>query len=115
MDINFPNEGKYQGDLIKKQNDSHYFINMSLNGSGVYVYSFLVSDAGGNTIQSDNFSFFVPDNWDVNMDGDVNLLDLIKIAIEYGLRGEKGWIRSDVDNNGIIDLLDFLVVGNHFD
>jgi hypothetical protein len=28
--------------------------------------------------------------------------------------GDLGWIREDVDNNGIVDLIDLVLVSNHY-
>ena len=55
----------------------------------------------------------IPD-WDVNIDHSCNLLDLINIVFYYGMVGIPGWIRQDVDNNGIVQLLDLISVVNHY-
>ena len=51
--------------------------------------------------------------WDVNMDGTVNVLDIILITQNYSETGTPGWIREDVNNDGVINVLDAILVGQH--
>ena len=53
-------------------------------------------------------------DYDVIMDGDVDLLDLVAVAIHYKETGTNGWIREDVDNEGEVNVLDLLLVGNYY-
>jgi hypothetical protein len=53
-------------------------------------------------------------NYDVVMDGDVDLLDLVAVAMHYQENGPEGWIREDVDNEGEVNILDLLLVGNYY-
>ncbi len=55
----------------------------------------------------------LPD-WDVNADGTVNLLDLVRVGLRYGETGAPGWIPEDVDRSGAIDILDLAMIGDHF-
>lgn len=93
---------------------SNFFRMITLNGSGRYSYYFWAIDFTGNLIKSDNLSLIVTENWDINMDGSISLIDLTLIANDYGRSGDLGWIRSDVDNSGVVDLFDLLMVANHF-
>jgi len=52
--------------------------------------------------------------WDVNMDGTVNVLDIILINQHLGETWSPGWIREDVNNDGVINVLDTILVGQHF-
>jgi hypothetical protein len=48
---------------------------------------------------------------DVNMDGSVNILDMILIGQHIGESGTPGWIREDVNPDGVINVLDSIIVG----
>ena len=54
-------------------------------------------------------------SWDVNCDGLVNVLDLIKIANALGSKlGEAPWNpNADAKEDGIVNVLDLIVVANH--
>jgi hypothetical protein len=52
--------------------------------------------------------------WDVNMDGSVNVLDLILIAEDFGQPGTPGWIREDVNSDGVVNIEDLIIVGQHW-
>jgi len=52
--------------------------------------------------------------WDVNMDGSVNVLDLILIAEYFGQPGTPGWIREDVNSDGVVNIEDLIIVGQHW-
>ena len=56
----------------------------------------------------------MPANWDINMDGSCNVLDLVLVSNVYGNSGSSGWIRSDVDNNGQVAVLDLVLVSNMY-
>jgi hypothetical protein len=53
-------------------------------------------------------------NWDVNSDGQCNILDQVTISVHYGEANSQGWIREDVDNNGVINVLDLIMASNHY-
>jgi hypothetical protein len=47
------------------------------------------------------------------MDGSVNVLDLILIAEDFGQTGTPGWIREDVNGDGVVNIEDLIIVGQH--
>jgi len=51
---------------------------------------------------------------DVNMDGSVNVLDMILISNDFGQTGTHGWIREDVNNDGFVNVLDLITTAQHF-
>ena len=53
-------------------------------------------------------------NWDVNMDGDVNVLDMTLVGQHWGETGANHWIREDVNSDGTVDVLDMIVIGQHW-
>jgi hypothetical protein len=52
--------------------------------------------------------------WDINMNGCINVLDLIMVGQHFGETGEHGWIREDVNHDGVISVLDVIIIGQHF-
>jgi len=54
--------------------------------------------------------------WDVDINGIVNILDILQIAVAFGTQpGDPKWNpKADVDPNGIINILDVLQVAVHF-
>ena len=58
--------------------------------------------------------FHTTPNYDVIMDGVIDLLDLVAVATHYQEDGPDGWIREDVDNNGEIKILDITLVSNYY-
>ena len=53
-------------------------------------------------------------DWDVNMDGSVNVLDMTAVGQHWGETGAPHWIREDVNRDGEINVLDMIVVGQHW-
>jgi hypothetical protein len=52
--------------------------------------------------------------WDVNMDGAINVLDMVLITQNFGQAGTAGWMRQDINNDGVINILDLITVGQHW-
>jgi hypothetical protein len=53
-------------------------------------------------------------DWDINMDGRTNVLDLVVIGQRWGETGPPGWIRADVNDDGVLNVLDIILVGQHW-
>jgi len=51
---------------------------------------------------------------DVNMDGKINILDLINIIQHWMATGPPGWIREDTNMDGSINLLDMILLAQHW-
>ena len=49
--------------------------------------------------------------WDINEDGEVNILDLVIISKHLG-ESQPANPRADVDSNGIVNILDIVIVAN---
>ena len=56
----------------------------------------------------------VASSWDLNLDGVVNNADMAVISAAYGQTGPASWIREDVKGDGVIDVLDLIMEGQHF-
>ncbi len=50
--------------------------------------------------------------WDINRDGEVNILDLVLVAENFGKEGVD--IQGDVNEDGVVDISDLVIVGKHF-
>lgn len=94
--------------------DGLFYLNMSGFTHGSYSYYVFVADECGNQIGSTEDSFIIPPNWDVSMDGTVSVFDLLLISNQFDETGSSGWIREDVDNNGIVQLADIITVSNYY-
>ena len=81
---------------------------------GNYSYYIWAKDSNNNANTSSSVAFSMPPNWDINIDGDCNILDLVSVSNYYGQSGSNGWIRQDADNNGLIQVLDLVNLSNHY-
>ena len=91
-----------------------YFSNWSFHLSGTYDYVIQASDSNNNTGFSEHNIFWLPSDWDINCDGQCNILDLVMVSNHYGATGSDGWIREDMDNNGVINVLDIGLISNYY-
>ena len=64
------------------------------------TFTITVTGAGANTL-------------DVNSDGQVNILDLVLVAVFYGTRGDG--LPADVNADGVVNVLDFAAVAEGVD
>ncbi len=101
---------------MSSSGSDNYYLNSSTVFSEIGNYSYLIwaADDDSNDQSSSSFIFSMPPNYDVNMDGVQNVLDLVSVSNNYDLTGSPGWIRQDVDNNGIVQVLDFVIISNHY-
>ena len=53
-----------------------------------------------------------PTPWDVNGDGQVNILDLVLVSSEFNQSGES--LKGDVNGDGTVNILDLVAVSLHF-
>jgi len=92
-----------------------YYYNTStiFTNSGDYSYYIWADDTMGNSSTSNDYSFSMPPNWDIDMNGLCNVLDLVFVINHDDESGSSGWIREDFDNNGIINMVDFVQVTQH--
>jgi hypothetical protein len=66
-------------------------------------------DGVGNRV-----SMVVYPAWDVNMDTDISMWDVIQVGNHWLETGDPGWIREDVNDDGVIDMWDVIMIGNHW-
>ncbi len=93
--------------------DFYYNTTLLLLGYGNYSYSISVYDNLGDSDTSSVILFSKPPNWDVNNDGRCSVMDLVQISNKYWLTGLNGWVSEDIDNNGIINVLDLSIASIH--
>ena len=78
----------------------------------------IVGDAGGApvAVEVTNGSVTVSTGLigDVNGDGHVNVLDLVRVGQHWGETGTPGWIPEDVKVDGVINVLDMVLIGQHW-
>ena len=108
--------GSYNNLSMSSSSSDNYYLNSSTAFSGYGNYSYLIwaIDNDLNDESSSNSIFSMPPNYDVNMDGVQNVLDLVSVSNFYFDTGAPGWIRQDVDNNGKVEVLDFVIISNNY-
>ncbi len=109
-----PNASVLNLSMTNKVGTSTYYYRTTLSVYGNYSYRVWARDATGNKQTSGSSLLSMPPNWDVNNDGNQNLLDLVAVSNLYGQNGSLGWTREDVDNNGVIQVFDLVLVSNHY-
>jgi|GEM_PF-2019750 len=78
----------------------------------------IVGDINGNPVSvivSDGSVTVTPyPDWDVNCDGHVNVLDMIRVGQHWGETGTPHWVREDVNRDGSVNVLDMILIGQHW-
>jgi len=110
INITMPN-GSYINESMQYCHGIYYF-NTSFDIEGNYSFYIYAIDANGNGNKSNVMNFTVCPIWDINMDGRINVLDLIIVAMHFGSHeGEAGYDESvDLNNDGDINILDLIIV-----
>ena len=57
---------------------------------------------------------FTGPKWDVNMDGNINILDLIIVTNHFGKPITENNQQADVNGDGVINILDLVAIANNF-
>ena len=115
-----PNGGDWEDWIlyeIKTTHEQYSLMFYAPNGTGHYeLYSIAISN---NNIEEDiptvaDTNFSVYPIWDVNMDGQINILDVICIAKYWGENTNGYRIPEDANNDGIVNILDLILLGQHW-
>ena len=114
INITIPN-GSYINESMKHFDGTYYF-NDSFSIEGAYSFYIYAIDSNGNGNRSDTMQFSVFPCWDINMDGRVNILDLITVAMHFNaMEGSEEYAKEvDLNNDGIINVLDLIIVAMHW-
>lgn len=88
-------------------------------GSSVFdlYYTNLVNSLGQPiSHEMSNGYFFNSSPYDLNKDGDVDIVDVVIVASAFGKEeGDPGWDpRADVNGDGLVDIFDLVLIGTHF-
>ncbi len=51
---------------------------------------------------------------DINGDGGVDVLDMIRLGQQWNQTGAPGWIAEDINTDGIVNILDMIIVGQNW-
>ncbi len=87
----------------------------STTQSGAFSVTFQASDGLASVQETITITVNkVYEDWDVNMDGKVNVLDLTAVRQHWGQTGAPGWIREDVNKDGAVNVLDMTLIGQHW-
>jgi len=88
-----------------------YYVNTTFTIEGCYAYHVWADDIYDNYVESSSQQFELPPNEDVDMNGQVHFMDLVKVVLMYGDLGpHDGWVREDVDNNGQVHFMDLVAI-----
>ena len=79
---------------------------------GDTIATYTATDATGASV-SLTFTITVEVNLDVNADGKVDVLDLVWVAVSYGMRGDA--LLADVNADGVINIQDLVAVAEAID
>jgi len=90
------------------------------NGDGTYTATYTAGDKAGkvkitSSVAGVEGSFELTLSlppWDVNGDGEVDIVDLVTVGLHFGESGEN--VTGDVNNDGTVDIIDLVLVGIHF-
>ena len=58
--------------------------------------------------------FSTAGEWDINLDGIVNYLEISFVTGNYGRTGSRGWISSDINDDGRINYLEISIIVSHY-
>jgi hypothetical protein len=77
----------------------------------------IVGSPAGQPVPLASFSIIqiqVASLWDLNFDGKVDINDVKIVGGVFGQTGVAGWIPADINKDGIVNVLDLIVVGQNF-
>ena len=91
-----------------------YYYNTTYADVGSYSYRIWANDTSDNVNISSTNSFEIPPNYDIYVDGKIDIMDIQLVAGVFGNSYAAGSIREDVDNSGLIDIMDIQIVAYYF-
>jgi hypothetical protein len=85
------------------------------NQAGSHVLRFEVSDGLDSDYEDVTINVIqYGENWDLNVDGNANVLDIVRVGQHWNENGLTAWIKEDTNEDGVINVLDMIVVGQHW-
>ena len=83
--------------------------------AGVYSVRFEVSDSQLTDYEDVSITIIqLYEDWDVNGDSNVNILDMIQVGQHWSENGLTGWIIEDVNEDGTIGILDMIIISQYW-
>jgi hypothetical protein len=113
LNLTFPDAHAENISMI--QSGDVFFYNVTLSDVGSYSYFIWANDTSDNQDVSSVDGFEMPPNWDINVDHQCSIVDLVFVAGHFDESGVIGWIREDVNNDGQVSIVDLVLVSGHFD
>jgi hypothetical protein len=113
LNLTYPDTHSENHTMIK--NGDTYYYNNTLTDHGEYSYKIWANDTNNNINTTTPETFEIPPNWDINIDHQCSIVDLIWIAGHFDETGDNGWIREDLNNDGQVSIVDLVLVSGHFD
>jgi len=102
-------------DGVTVSTSSSYVWNTDSSSAGIHIIEVNVSDGTESTsIQHSITINDVHPRWDVNEDGEVNILDITIIGQHYGNTVSAPYPRWDVNEDGMINIQDLTITSYHF-
>ncbi|MCX6671746.1 MAG: hypothetical protein NTX92_07490 [Euryarchaeota archaeon] len=100
--------------MNRKINTNIYYYNTTFSTYGNFSFYIWANDTNNNQVYSNISGFLIPPNWDINNDRICSMEDLLLASDQYGKNGSPGWIREDIDNNGTVQVFDFVLLSNQY-
>jgi hypothetical protein len=105
INITYPDMHKENISMINAGAGIYYY-NTTFTSVGSYGYFIWVIDATSVSKTSSISSYAKPPNWDINMDGVCNIVDVTLLSTKWLQTGSHGWIREDINNDGTVNIAD---------
>jgi len=101
--------------LMTDGGGGQYYYNTTYTAVGSYSYHIWANDTSDNSNTSSVDTFEVPPNWDINMDGICNIIDVSRCSVEWmNSSSNNGWIREDINNDGNVNIIDVSQLSVHW-
>jgi hypothetical protein len=113
INITYPDMHTENLSMIAFDEEGYYY-NTTLTSVGIYCYFIWVIDTTSVSNMSSLNSYTKPANWDVNMDGVCNLLDVALVSLKWLQGGPLGWIREDITNDGTVNIIDVSALSTYW-
>jgi len=114
LNITYPDTSSAMIPMTSSGGDDYYY-NTTFSEVGTYDYYIMANDTSDNENTSVVDSFVIPPNWDMNIDHDCSIVDLVLVAGHFDEEGPLGWIREDINNDGQVSIVDLVLIAGHFD
>jgi len=91
-----------------------YYYNTTFTNVGSYSYFIWVNDTNNISKISGIYLYTKPPNWDINMDGICNIIDVSMVSAKWLQMGAPGWVREDINNDGTVNIVDISMLSTYW-